>query len=263
MCRRLHDIFKSASSTVHADYLAGRYAALPRISTRPDIITYALRFPLCTLPVLSALLERPTSIADTNADTDAIAGSANKRKNHHPDARGSSRRPELPRRLFRQLSASAGGGAEVLPLLRYLYSSDTQVRTWPGPDADSHDGYALVRAVNVGAMPLVQFLLEHGASPARRKALSVKLAIKRRDLALVRLLVEPPDVCPEERTRGKRRRLADRVQVDSEMLKYAVTHGAHDIAGYLMHDKGCVPDVKTLSLLRYEEPFYPVSLVRH
>jgi hypothetical protein len=250
---------------VHADYLEGRYVALPRVSGRPDIITYALRFPLCTLLVLSALLERPTttSIADTDTDTDANA-SANKRttKTRHPDACGSSSRsrpPELPRRLFRRLSAS---GAEVLPLLRYLYGgdsdSDTKVRRrWPDPDADSHDGYALVRAVNVGAVPLVRFLLEHGASPGRRKALSVKLAIKRRDLALVRLLVEPPDVCPGERKRGKRRRLADRVQVDSEMLKYAITCGAHDIAEYLMHEKGCMPDLETLSLLRYEEPFIP------
>lgn len=241
---------------MHADYLAGRYVALPRTSNKPDLITYALRFPLCTLLVLSALLERPTSIADTDANA------TKKRKNHHPDAtRGSSssRPPELPRRLFRRLSAS---GAEVLPLLRFLYGGDPKVRRWPEPDADSHDGYALVRAVNVGAIPIVRFLLEHGASPDRRKALSVRLAIKQRDLALLRLLVEPSDVCPEERRRGKRRRLADRVQVDSEMLKYAVTHGAHDIAEYLMHEKGCVPDLETLSLLRYEEPVSSKSL-RH
>jgi len=261
-CRRLHHVFKSAPLTVHADYLLGRYVALPRISNRPDIITYALRFPLCTLLVLSALLERPTSVADTNTNANANANADKRKNHHHPDVRGSSRPPELPRRLFRRLSTS--DDADVLPLLRYLYSSDTKVlRTWPDPDADSHDGYALVRAVNVGVMPLVRFLLEHGASPGRRKALSVRLAIKRRDLALVRLLVEPPDVCPEERRRGKRRRLVDRVQVDSEMLKYAVTHGAHDTAEYLMHEKGCVPDLETLSLLRYEEPFHLMSLVRH
>lgn len=248
---------------MHADYLAGRYVALPCTSNKPDIITYALRFPLCTLIVLRALLERPTSIDDANANANANAitsgARANKRrKNHHPDACGSSRPPELPRRLFRQLSVSSAG-AEVLSLLRYLYSSDTKVRRWPEPDADSHDGYALVRAVNVGAIPIVRFLLEHGASPDRRKALSVKLAIKQRDLSLVRLLVEPSDVCPEERRRGKRRRLADRIQVDSEMLRYAVTHGAHDIAEYLMHEKGCVPDLETLSLLRYEEPFIHIT----
>ena len=230
---------------MHADYLAARHAALLITSHRPHIITYALRFPLCTLPVLAALLERSTSISSTGG---APANDDKKRSS----ARGPSRPrpPDLPRRLFRQLSAS---GDEVLPLLRYLYRSGS---TWPYPDADSHDGYALVRAVYVGAVPLVRFLLDHGASPRLGKALSVKLAIKRRDLALVRLLVEPPDVCPEERRAGKRRKLADRVQVDSEMLKAAVARGAQDIAEYLMNEKGCVPDLETLFLLRYGEPFH-------
>jgi hypothetical protein len=85
------------------------------------------------------------------------------------------------RRLFRHLSAS---GDEVLPLLCYLYYSST----WPYPDADSQDGYALVR-----------------------------------------LLVEPPDVCPEKCRAGKRRKLADRVLVNLDMLKSAATRGAQDI----------------------------------
>ena len=64
----------------------------------------------------------------------------------------------------------------------------------------------------------------------------------RGDLALVRLLVEPPDGHGGQ---------ADRVQVTSEMLKIAVTSGAHDVAEYLMNEKGSVPDLKTLSRLRY------------
>jgi hypothetical protein len=120
------------------------------------------------------------------------------------------------------------------------------------PDVDSHDGYPLARAVSAGAVPLVRFLLDRGASPRRRNALAVRIAIKRRDLTLVRLLVEPPDAPPDERRTGKRRRLADRVQVNSEMLKLAVLSDAHDVAEYLMNEKGCVPDLKTLSLLRYE-----------
>jgi len=71
----------------------------------------------------------------------------------------------------------------------------------------------------------------------------------------VRLLVEPPDVPPEERRTGKRRKLADRVKVTSDMLKLAVVCGAQDIAEYLMNEKGCVPDISTLSSLRYEKFF--------
>jgi len=70
------------------------------------------------------------------------------------------------------------------------------------------------------------------------------------------LLVEPPEASPEERRTGKRRRIADRVQVDSEMLRLAVTCGARDIAGYLVNEKGCLPDLKTLSMLRYDESLH-------
>jgi hypothetical protein len=105
--------------------------------------------------------------------------------------------------------------------------------------------------VSAGAVPLVRFLLDHGASPRRRDALAVRIAIKRRDLSLVRLLVGPPDAPPDERRTGKRRKLADRVKVTSEMLRLAVMCGAQDIAAYLMNEKGCVPDLRTLSLLRY------------
>ncbi|KAI0255081.1 hypothetical protein BJV78DRAFT_1181133 [Lactifluus subvellereus] len=220
-CRRLRDIFKSASPTTHADYLIARYlAAIITTTTTPySIVTYALRFPLCTPTVLDAVLARP----------------------HCPPILPDQ--PELPRRLFRHLSAT---GAEAFPLLRFLYASP-QLRT--RPYVDSHDGYPLARAVLAGAVPLVRFLLDHGASPRRKDAIAVRFAIKRRDLALVRLLVEPPEVTPGERRRGKRRRLTDRVQVSSEMLSLAVRCGARDIAEYLMNEKGCVPDLRTLSLL--------------
>lgn len=235
---------------MHADYLIARYLALPT-SRRPSVLTYALRFPLCTPAVLAALLEHPSfpyrdpppPPTDITPDTSATSTRA--------------KPPELPRRLFRRLSPS---GAEALPLLHSLYRDSIPVPPpRPVPDVDSHDGYPLVRAVSAGAVPLVRFLLERGASPRRRSALSVRLAIKRGDLALVRLLVEPPDVRPNERRVGKRRRLADRVQVDPEMLKVAVAYGAHDIAEYLMNEKGCVPDLRTLSLLRYEESLRSVS----
>lgn len=267
---------------MRADYLATRYVALQNISRRrlrPDLISYALRFPLCTLPVLAALLERPTSIAatangtngaDRHTPANANANADNRNDDNRPVTRRPQPRPELPRRLFRQLSAS---GAELLPLLHYLYDSiegsnregsDAKMRvTWSAPDADSHDGYALVRAVSAGAMPLVRFLLDHGASPSRRNALAIKVAIKRGDLALVRLLVEPPDVCPEERRKGKRRRLSDRVQVDSEMLRSAVTCGAQDIAEYLMNEKCCVPDLETICLLRYRTSYFTCVTARH
>lgn len=222
---------------MHADYLIARYTDLPSYR-RPSIITYVLRFPLCTPPVLSTLLSRPSfphpvpsSPSSPNTD-DSDNGP-----------------PELPKRLFRQLSTS---GVEALPHLHFLYTSSALPQlTLRRPDIDSFDGYPLARAVSAGAVPLVHFLLDHGASPRRRDALAVRIAIKRRDLSLVRLLVEPPDTPPGERRPGKRRKLADRTKVTQDMLRLAVTCGAQDIAEYLMNEKDCVPDLRTLLLLRY------------
>jgi hypothetical protein len=244
---------------VHADYLIARYIELSSCR-RPSAITYALRFPLCTLSVLAALLDRPSfphpvqSSSSTDTHTNTGTPHANRDPhNHDPDpdrySDCASGPPELPRRLFRQLSAS---GVEALPHLRFLYTSSAPQLSRRRPDIDSYDGYPLARAVSAGAVPLVRFLLDHGASPRRRDALAVRMAIKRRDLSLVRLLVEPPD----ERRTGKRRKLADRVKVTAEMLRLAVMCGAQDIAEYLMNEKGCVPDLRTLSLLRYGEVFF-------
>jgi hypothetical protein len=252
---------------VHADYLKARYTELPSCR-RPNVITYILRFPLCTLSVLAALLDRPSfphpvqssSDADSTNTGTSHANSDHRNDNHNHDrySEYASGPPELPRRLFRQLSTS---GSEALPHLHFLYTSSAPQLSRRRPDIDSHDGYPLARAVSAGAVPLVRFLLDHGASPRRRGALAVRMAIKRRDLSLVRLLVEPPDAPPDERRTGKRRKLADRVKVTSEMLRLAVMCGAQDIAEYLMNEKGCVPDLRTLSLLRYGVVFFFVDVI--
>ena len=246
---------------MHADYLLARYIELPS-SRQPSVITYVLLFPLCTPSVLAALLERPSfphrpvqSSPSTDARTNTGTPHSNHNHNHnHNHCRYSNSDydsdgpPELPRRLFRQLSTS---GAEALPHLHLLYTSSAPQLSTRRPNVDSHDGYPLARAVSACAVPLVRFLLDHGASPHRKDALAVRIAIKRRDLSLVRLLVEPPDAPPDERRTGKRRKLADRVELTSEMLRLAVVCGAQDITEYLMNEKGCVPDLRTLSMLRY------------
>lgn len=275
-CRRLHDIFKNAPPSVHVDYLLGRHAALPSLRRCSiNIITYALRFPICSTPsVLVALLSRPNlpriqPHPQQRSAVSSLSSAANTSKYTNGDvartctAAGSGRRarprpkrgrldgpPELPKRIFDRLSPS---GAEALPLLRFLYSyTSTPVPSGADalvvrPNVESHNGYPLVRAVFAGAVPVVRFLLEHGASPCRQGALAVKVAIRRRDLALVRLLVEPPEAPPD----GSKK-LADRVQVTSEMLKLAVVSRALDITEYLVNEKGCVPDLETLSYLNAE-----------
>lgn len=207
--RRLHHIFISAPATIKVDYIMGRRLAHLNKSCRSSVVSFALRYPLCRTPeVLDALLRRPAA---------------------RPSEVTSVR---LPRWLFLRLGPS---GEEALPLLRYLFGRrDLSIRPIP----DSHHGFPLASAVKAGAIPLVRFLLEQGASPYSKNALAVRLAVKRHNLALVRLLIDTSKSALEE------------TGVGSDMLKFAVKFGAGDIAKYLMNEKGCVPDLETISLLR-------------
>jgi hypothetical protein len=127
-----------------------------------------------------------------------------------------------------------------LPYLEYLYGTPGI----PPPDVNSHDGYALTKSVHASFFPLVRFLLAHGASPKCKKGLAVMVAIRRKDLTLVRMLIERP----KEMTK-KRQKLEDRIQVTSEMLRLAVKCQAWDIVEYLTVEKECVPDMQTLRLM--------------
>ena len=120
------------------------------------------------------------------------------------------------------------------------------------PNANAHDGYALTKAVLAGCVPLVRFLLDQGATPARKGNLPITIAIRRRDLGLVRMLVERTDSgksSSEHAGSGKRRKLEDRVAVTPEMLRIAVKCKAQDIVEYLTREKGCIPDMQTLLLM--------------
>ncbi|KAI0315076.1 hypothetical protein OF83DRAFT_1029799, partial [Amylostereum chailletii] len=221
--RRLHAVFKSAPPTVHAEYLLGRCLPLPKQKPHACPIARALRYPICTQPVLDALLRHPSC---PEPSTDPLP---------------------LPRRLFPAGAPPPGGFKDrhaPLPFLRHLFSHPRL----PTPDPNSHDGYPLVRAVVAGHTPLVRFLLDHGAAPKRKDGLAVLAAIRRRDLALVKLLVEPP-AQGGQAARGKRRRMPDRVEVGPLMLKTAVQCQADDIVEYLMKEKGCVPDMKTITMV--------------
>ncbi|KAJ7598848.1 hypothetical protein C8J56DRAFT_815078 [Mycena floridula] len=209
--QRLYDVFHASSPLFRAQYI------LRRVSPS-NIYGSALRYPICSKETLTVLHRKcgPTW-------------------NHDPD---------LPRRLFRHLRKSNEwtNDDHPLPFLRHLYSL-------PGikPHVDSYDGYALTRAVNAEFIPLIQFLLEHGASPKLNDAASVLVAIHQHNLALVKMLVEP-----NEKRGAKRCKLEDRVELTPKMLKIAVKCDAQDIAIYL-RAKGCIPDMETLRLLNREK----------
>jgi len=149
-----------------------------------------------------------------------------------------------------------------LPLLRRLYDLFSNHCLDTRPDANAHGGYALTRAVFVGHIPLVLFLLSVDARPGQNDALAVRVAIRKRDLQLVRLLVEggsTEEYAVDKRSGGlkmkpsaagkKRRRISDRVDVNAAMLKEAVEVDARDVVEYLL-DKGARPDMQVMLQMR-------------
>ncbi|KAN0093054.1 hypothetical protein V8E55_003838 [Tylopilus felleus] len=232
-CHTLHAIFASSPPSYRAHYLLACTDAsrLPKDA----VLTKLLRYPICTQDVLEACFRQ---------------------RRDDPSERRSA--PELPRRLFRALVHRRGRSSDPsgwsdrdapLPFLRYLYACP---RTCP-PNANAYDGYALTKAVQVGFVPLVRFLLDHGATPGWKGNLPVIIAIHRKDLGLVRMLVERMDTgtsSSKGKGSGKRRKLEDRVDVTPEMLRAAVKCKAQDIVEYLTREKGCIPDMQTLLLLQ-------------
>lgn len=229
--KTLYRIFSASPPSYRAQYLI---ASIEAAQIRDDLIpSRILRYPICTVDILETLFR----ISDDIISLTWI--------------------PELPRRLFRSLTPKSRAKTPLwtdqdhpLPFLQYLFTCP-KIRP---PDVNSHDGYALTKAVQAGFVPLVHFLLDHGASPRCKNNISILVAIYRKDLSLVRLLVERVD-CREcgpgaLKQKGKRQRLEDRVQVTPEMLRVAVKLGARDIMEYFMEEKECVPDLQTLQMMR-------------
>jgi hypothetical protein len=154
---------------------------------------------------------------------------------------------ELPRRLLRLPHNST---EPIHPLIRYLFDTYT-----PSPDAP--DGYPLARAVLSSNYALMGYLLEKGADPAVKDGLAVEVAISKKDLKAVRLLVEArsshgktraltedgSDDDDEERKRGpagrnKRRKIGEKVMISQRLVEVAMRKGSREIVHYFVHEKG-------------------------
>ena len=160
-------------------------------------------------------------------------------KNHPP--------LELPKRLFKSLVPKISPCVWTesdypLPFLKYLCN----IPEIHPPDVNSHGGYALSRAVYAFHIPLIQFLLTRGADPSRKDNIAIKIAIRRKDISLVRVLIEPGK---GNRNKNKKRKVSDRVQPTKEMLKMAVKCDARDIVDYFIIEKGVVPDMQTVRMM--------------
>ncbi|EED84277.1 hypothetical protein POSPLDRAFT_134824 [Postia placenta Mad-698-R] len=273
--RHLYAVFKSAPLSIHASYLIGRYINSETASFRSGLISVVLRYPLCTQDVLEAIFRSPECPPQRFRTPTELP-----RRLFRALA---PKKSQLRKRKREEGDEGWSPDDEPLPFLHYLYDHPRIPHLY----ANSFDGYALTKAVHAGFLPLVRFLLEHDASPACKDGLAVMVAIRRKDLGLVRMLVERDDrqlqkkartasVAPEG-TQGvagqtasvpngneseakqegfkssKRRRLEDRVRVNQAMLRTAVKCDAREIVEYLVKEKGCVPDMKTVLMINSHE----------
>ncbi|KDQ24623.1 hypothetical protein PLEOSDRAFT_1046582, partial [Pleurotus ostreatus PC15] len=231
ICKHFYAIYSSTPASFRARYIIARALRATSGHTNFDIVSRALRYPICSQPVLDAICRQAPKYGISLQ----------------------TYRPKLPKRLFYNLRPPASRSAprweerdHPLPFLRYLYSSSS----FPAPDPSSHDGYALTKAVHARFTPLVEFLLEQGASPRCKNGLAVFVAIRMNNIAMVKMLVERDGRQGIEPLKaGKKRKLEDRIQVTSEMLRAAVKSHAKEVIDWLMEEKGCVPDMQTLLLL--------------
>ncbi|EJD07100.1 uncharacterized protein FOMMEDRAFT_165713 [Fomitiporia mediterranea MF3/22] len=302
--KRFHGIFKSTTASYRAEYLylRCRDLTLPNLSTRSinDMVGHALLYALCDE---EEVLDRLLSLVES----ECVRLKLDVWNWNWMGSRWLAL--PLPKRLFRGLVPMRGPGRytrfdQPLPFLRHLYAKAGSIANFDSdsleqgektrlrirlPDANAHEGYALSRAVHAGHTELVKFLLGvGGANPGLKDALAVRIAVKKRDLGLVRCLVEGEaeeevvasswhtNSCTDafqcensiectrderngnegrsgvgevkdsqKRKSAKRRRVEDRVQVTTAMLRLAVEVDARDIVQYFM-DKGARPDFATI-----------------
>ncbi|KAJ9095081.1 hypothetical protein QFC20_006769 [Naganishia adeliensis] len=166
------------------------------------------------------------------------------------------------------------------PLLTHLFTHYT-------PSPNSHRGYPLARASLHADTPLIAFLLTHGADPAEKEFLAVEIALTRRDIRVLRLLLDGPgDTSPPPPpatndatdaatpTNGKRKRAsvaADErpgsskrartaatrrgskvvpVRLTQPLVDKALAVGTPSIVRYIVDEKGYMPSLRSIVKLK-------------
>ena len=99
---------------------------------------------------------------------------------------------DVPKRLFRHISVPQSDAPSAdsqvcarrdIDMLRHILDD---LRG----DPESHKGYPLAKAVLAGDMQLIRLLLDAGAHPGTKECMSIMLAIDKKDIEIVRTLIE-------------------------------------------------------------------------
>lgn len=204
--RYLYAVLSHPTTTRAAHWLIKRYFSAHGAR---GFLARALECPVCDLEVLreiERIWEREVAEAQVGKRTRWFGLSRRDEGDPEPTLICST----LPRRIFRHPRATADAlCSPVPPILKHLFE-----RYQPLPN--SHRGYPLSRAVLHADIPLIEFLRTHGADPKEKDYLAVEIALTRRDIRMLRLLIDGPgegDASVTETVdvggRGKRKRTGD------------------------------------------------------
>lgn len=225
-CKSLYSVFRSSPASYRAQYIT-KCVHERHKKDLDRFYTFALRFPCINTPTLDILLKsRPFDSIPIDEPTD------------------------LPRHLFRHLKSAAD--SSPIPFLQDL------AERLPFLDLNANRGYALTRAVHAQFIPLVRWLLQYGADPGICDGSAVLVAIYRRNIQLVRMLVDieqDQDIehnSTPENTKGylPKRPIPRRTAISKEMLKAAAKCESQDIIEYFVVEKKCMPDVETIAIMK-------------
>ncbi|KAG8718481.1 hypothetical protein FRC08_005169 [Ceratobasidium sp. 394] len=259
--KHLLHTFKHASPFVRAEFILYRYYdSLDKLHGRPSptsVMHAALSYPMCAVLVLDAL-ERisPPLLALSSADRRRLSVSPGRWlfRNLYTDLKPKRRKPGPLAAVLAPSSAPQNPRSNPLSFLELLGSRYTLAF----PERES--AFALSMCVRAGPAqyPLLRFLLYAGADPGASHCLALQVAATVGNMDAMRMLVEPSDADIkhlDERVGkvggGKRRRVADRVRPTSKVLLTAVKAKHTELAYWLMHEKGVVPDMATIRMLQH------------
>ncbi|CAE6411025.1 unnamed protein product [Rhizoctonia solani] len=247
--KHLLHTFHYAPPSCRAYFILGRIKS-PAPLAPELIIESALSYPICTETVLDFLEHMRPQVLLSRSRLKAIRVSPGrwlfrnllsqlkpKRRRKH----GPSSAPAL---LFSSSTNSRINPLAFLESLERRYTLEFSV---------AGSAFALAMCVRAGPAqyPLLQLLLRNGADPGAKSCLPLKIAAASGDLDALKLMIESsPDQQAQGTTGGKRRRVEDRVQPTTKVLLEAVKGKHIEVAEWLIHEKGVVPDMATMRMLQ-------------
>ena len=230
--RYVRNSLTHASKTYIARYMLHQY----RHSGPRSILTIALKRPIVDVAVAEEMIRiwdqqrgyvrhRPTPTSSPGSTTPPST----------PSRPRTSAPPlevtQLPRRLFRPKPLPHEPA--IHPMISWLFGN------WDFNLKGQAGYYPLARSVINQNYELVEFLLRRGANPNNKEAFALTAAIEKKDLRMVKLLVEPfGDATESPPPPGKKRKFQDRMRILQTHVQHALNNGSPEIVDYFVHEKG-------------------------